>query len=317
MENYKIFENRPELSKEQLTQGMDFAKIKAGAAIAKTAIVKTLIIKGLFMVAVMTAGIVFYLKTDHMPSQKNTFVLADTLKEFIVTDTQHIMNETTITHTTSPIKKESSHNTITTTVTKMNPVLDTPKTAAQPITITQPKIQALTACSITIKEMPVIDTIIESNKQSSLISYKTTSKNINVKSCIIWHTNDYCSIARTKEFKFTIECDACDFDDVTCASVNQNSNMVCVLLTLYCDRKQNFNIETGFKNITLLNAANNKSKAFMAGIGNDKKFIGPDFKAKKFLVQFDKEIQLLLFFKNAKVGDTIIINNFIEAQIEK
>ena len=40
MKNYQILENRPELTKEQLTQGMDFNKIKMNAAISTIFLLK-------------------------------------------------------------------------------------------------------------------------------------------------------------------------------------------------------------------------------------------------------------------------------------
>ena len=61
MENYKIIENRPPLTKEQIMQGMDFMKIKNNATLAKSTILKVKFLK-CFISVIAISAIVFICK---------------------------------------------------------------------------------------------------------------------------------------------------------------------------------------------------------------------------------------------------------------
>lgn len=69
MENYKIIENRPPLTKEQIMQGMDFMKIKNNATLAKSSILKIKFLK-VFIAIVAVSAIVFIYKNYSSPVQK-------------------------------------------------------------------------------------------------------------------------------------------------------------------------------------------------------------------------------------------------------
>ena len=69
MSNYKIIENRPELTSAQVLGGMNFAVVKAGALATTTTIAGVIITKGLitklFITAVVLSSSVWLYNADH------------------------------------------------------------------------------------------------------------------------------------------------------------------------------------------------------------------------------------------------------------
>lgn len=80
MKNYKILETRPELTTEQIAQGMDFNKIKKNAALAKSAVLKSFIIKGLLGIVAISSFIIVYKNYKPSVVKKTQIVFADAPK---------------------------------------------------------------------------------------------------------------------------------------------------------------------------------------------------------------------------------------------
>lgn len=60
MKNYKLIQNRPELTNGQIKEGMDFNKVKNNAVLAKSTFIKSLFIKGLLGIIAVSAVVVLY-----------------------------------------------------------------------------------------------------------------------------------------------------------------------------------------------------------------------------------------------------------------
>ena len=78
MKNYKILENRPELTNEQIIQGMDFNKIKNNAALAKAALLKSLVIKGLLGTVIISSIVYIYKNNEPSITERAQVISADT-----------------------------------------------------------------------------------------------------------------------------------------------------------------------------------------------------------------------------------------------
>lgn len=313
MENYKIFENRPELSSQELTESMNFTKLKANVAAVKMTVIKSIIIKTIFGAAIITSGIVVYNKTKvASPKQEpqQLAVLNDTSKNFSIVEAKPMID--TIKKNSREIIKidENAKVNVPVQVLKIVAQVDTIKTA----TTIVPIVSTTKNCFGPI--IPKYDSLVnEKNTQSRVVKKQNLSINTNINSCKIWNTGNFCNIPDTQD-KYSIECNACEYDYINCKTLKPDE-IICVLITLTGNKKSNFKIENKLKNIRLTNTTNNKSETpIMIGIGSDNNFYGSNFKAKKFIVTYHKQISIYLFFKNVKVGDKIIINNFIEAIIE-
>jgi hypothetical protein len=92
MNNYKIIENRPELTASQVIAGMNFALVKTNAIAAKTTLIesvigKGIIVKGIIVVIGLASVVTIYNKynRNNEPQQKQIPVF-DTLMQ---TDSFH------------------------------------------------------------------------------------------------------------------------------------------------------------------------------------------------------------------------------------
>ncbi|MES2763607.1 MAG: hypothetical protein V4677_15440 [Bacteroidota bacterium] len=312
MKNYKILEDRPELSSKELTEGMDFANIKTQVAAAKMISLKIIVFKVFLSSVIITSGLLIY-KHYTSPVMNNTVTLVDPISK--ASETPQKSANTEANHIDS-LKPEAKEIKSIIQPTKTASLVDTIK--ANTISIkTTPSIVSV----ISVTKEATIDTVVETRIMSTYTSCinntkQTLSKITSPKTCKIWQPNDFCTITNTQPFNYTIDCDVSDYDHINCATV-YTSEVTCVLLTLTGNGKQHLKIENKLKNIVLINAISHTSQApIMIGIGNDNKFLGANFKAKKFLIAYNKQIDIYLFFKKAKPGDKVIINNFIEAIIE-
>lgn len=316
MKNYQILENRPELTKEQLTQGMDFNKIKMNAAITKKAILKSLIIKGALGVAIISSGVFVYKLTISSVSKSNPIVLIDSTKNLTAVANDSIVkideknNETIVALKNEDKKNLIIPNSISGSSIDTSKEIATTNKMNNPIIVDQETVKIeskQTNNSITPKqEIPV-----------SRISNQKRSKTAIVKSCKIWDSKDFCKIPKEAKFADSFDCNAVEFDYIDCLTANEIDNITGVWLTITTNGKETFQIENQLKNITLIKPNNNTQYPLMIKVGGENNFWGAKFKAKKILVHYNKQIDIFLFFKDATIGDKIIINNLIEALIEK
>ncbi len=315
MKHYKILENRPELTNEQLVQGMDFNKIKLNASIAKKAILKSLLIKGVLGIVLVSSGIFIYKQVNHSPSENKLPKPVNTISSL------HI---TVIDSPTNPTKKPVDTNTQTKieekkiaviSISKLNLQIDSSKI---PINTTKVETPVMVNEEIPTGETKSsIDSVISPQKTANTIKSQKLSKVDRVKSCKIWDSEDFCNTPKTAKFASSFDCDVVEFDYVNCQMANKTDNVVAVWLTIETSENSTFQIENQLKNFVLVNSDNHKSQyPLMIKVSADNNFLGAHLKAKKIVAKYTKQVDIFLLFKSAKVGDMLTIKNFVEATIE-
>ncbi len=314
MKNYKLLESRPELTSEQLRQGMDFNKIQIKAALAKKAIVKALFIKGIAGIAIIASGIFIYSEISHSVLNKAALKPEDSVIQSPMIIKESLVNTKKATAETPEQNKNEDKKSAALTqsiknyppdsvksdegVTKINPVTPGDKEPSE------------------VSATPIVDSTV--TRPEAPLKSRQSSTVTRVKSCKIWNTTNVCNLPKTAKFVYSMDCNVEDFDYRDCQSVNQLGNFTIVWLTVASNGKSTFQIENQLKNINLVKAHRNKvSSPLMIGVNRDSQFLGANLKAKKLVAHFDKQMDFFLFFKDAKEGDKIIIKNFIEALIEK
>ena len=316
MKNYKVLENRPELSGEQLTQGMDFNKVKTNATIAKSAILKSFIIKCAFGVAVIGSGVFVFKLTTRPATKSNPVTLMDSTKNINSVVVDSIMNIDKTNNESVIVQKNKDKKPLIIPNSISASSIDTSKGIIASAKTNNPIIVEKEGVKNENKQ--AIDSIVTTQEiQIEKISNQKKSKVTRVKSCKIWNTKDFCNIPKTAKFATSLDCDLVDFDYIDCQTANQKNNITAVWLTISVSENSTFQIESDLKNVKLINTNGKSQIPLMLYVSGDNKFFGANFKAKKMTVHYNKQIDIFLFFKNAAVGDKIIINNLIEALIEQ
>ena len=81
-------------------------------------------------------------------------------------------------------------------------------------------------------------------------------------------------------------------------------------------RRPKFKLETAFRNITLIRADGSSTHPTYVCLGEGN-YYGIGFKATNFVGHRTKELNFFLFFPEAKLGDKIIIDDFIQSEIKE
>ena len=142
--------------------------------------------------------------------------------------------------------------------------------------------------------------------------------------CQLWNTQSFCHLPVTPKLINSYNCDGCEFDIVKCDKISALQSNQGVWLSIKVSTKTKFNLESYFKNITLFDPkTGKKSHPTMVNCtsGADGsvniEFFGPNFIAKKLEGSFNKQLDVFLIFKEAKIGDQIYIDDLIQAEIVK
>jgi hypothetical protein len=325
MKNYKILENRAELTKEQITQGMSFAAIQAGAvfpakvlagkALIKTVVAKTFIMKTVVSIGIVSAVAIAYQKNnDDKPSKENALVVKDSapsksqdISPKEITEEQNTSKGTpTETYTKTPGRETTAEQLPIATV---NPVASIQETDTVQDVITETKKDEVIPAS-EVKTVACVANAKQTFRQSQ-----------NAK-CIIWNTNSFCNNAVSRpELSINIECSDCELNTMSCHNIDKMPDVKAVWLTINVSGKGKFRIESNFNNFSLERSNGEIAHPVAMGVGaspsdvKEPKYYSANFKATKAVTTFKKQIDIFLFFENAKVGDKVKIDNFIQAEI--
>jgi hypothetical protein len=302
MKNYKIIENRPELSKEQLKEGMDFNKIKINAGIAKIALLKSILIKGILGIVIVSSGIFIYKTISNSSPESKSITTIDSAKNtnILLVDSQNIdvkLNNETVVESKVPLLfKKVDLDSVTKVISENKNLLS-----------------EMDSKNLTNnKTNSVVDTSVNTLTSATGKIPKEFKASLNAK-CIIWKTDNYCALPKTAKFISGWDCGGCDYDFMNCKDLDKN--LIAVWVTVTPNRQQKFKLENQFKNITLIKSDGAMIHPSNVCIGGEN-FYGKKFQAKGFVAHFTKEMSVFLFFPEAKLGDKIIIDNFIQAIIE-
>ena len=315
MKNNKILENRPELTTEQIKQGMDFSKIKINADLANVSVLKSIIIKGLLGIIVISSGVAIYKNYKPSISEKKQVVLYDTAKVIGAKE-----KDLTFTHPNASIDKG------TTTITE-NKTRPNRQQSTYPLPTDTSKIDEATNNNLkiktdsnTVKNNTSANDTIAKNKEN--ISREVKSKGIyklnRFTKCKLWKPKNFCDIPRKANLSGSCDVDAAEYDYVSCQEATKNmATMKAVWITIDVAGNTKLQLESQLKNITLIELSNGKSlhPLMIAAVKDGSNFFGENFKAKKFVANYNGKLDIFLFFSEAEVGDTIVIKNFIETVI--
>lgn len=311
MKNNKILENRDELTKEQIMHGMDFNKIKNNAALAKSALLKSLIIKGLLGTFVISAGVFIY--TNYRPSipEKKQVALVDTVQVITSIDTSVLHTKPAIDNTSTAINEHTT-----------TPEGSIPISSIQLDTNT---LKATTANTrIKVDSNAVRDDasahITETKNKENIErgKLKSTFKLNQYTKCKLWKSKNFCDIPRKAKLSSSYTADAAEYDYVSCQEATKNmSIMKAVWITIDITGRTKLQLESQLENITLIESKNGKVShpLMIAAVTDGSTFFGKNFKAKKFVANYDGQLDIFLFFPEAEVGDTILIKNFVKTVI--
>jgi hypothetical protein len=315
MEKNKILENRPELTNEQIMQGMDFNKIKNNAALAKSALLKSLIIKGLLGVIILSSAVLVFINYKPSIPEKTQTLLVDTTKINSLTekDSLVIYTKTTIDKkTTIVVEPQTQLN---------NPmtVLSLQKDTSEKY-ITTSNNTGIKADVNIVKNETLPEDIEAKNKENmkQSVKSKSTYKLNRFTKCKLWKPKSFCDIPKKGKLSSWYDADAAEYDYVSCQEANKSmAAMKAVWITIDIKGRTKLQLESQLKNILLVKSSNGKSlnPIMIAAVADGSTFFGKNFKAKKFVANYDNQLDIFLFFSEAEIGDTIIIKNFIETVI--
>lgn len=320
MKNYKIIENRPELTPDQISQGMNFAAVKSASTAAGHAIVKSASIKGIVLksvigvVLVSTSVLVCYklIKSEKVNNSEqivsaNNEIEASKEPEIVITPTvQYFTGDSTI----EPAKEKS--------YTRPE---ESHKESKQALTSS---VNTITPSSHNNLIEEKADTAIKSEQLAKQYIFNEPFKASPNATCVLISMDALDNMGSAQPSPITMNCNACEFGYVTMHELEKNPKLKMVWLSVGVNGKSKFNLESHLKNIRLIQSTNgNEVNPIAIGIGaasgnsKESRFISNKFQAIDLKIIFNKQVDLYIIFEEATVGDKIIFNDFIQAQIEE
>lgn len=318
MKNYKIIENRPELTPEQISQGMNFAAVKSGAAGAGKAFIKTASLKGIVIKSVIAIAV---LSTTTLICYK------------IKTSDSEVKN-----NRTENVLSTSSNNTNAMASEKQTPQIFIGDTTIEPEQKkpeqhSEEKKSVVESLTVTSSETPthqvsdavlVKDSIQKQEQKNTKYTVSEPFKPSPNAKCILLSMDALDNMGSAVPSPITMNCNACEFGYINTSELEKRSQLKMVWLSVKVDGKSKFNLESELKNISLIKGSGNKHLHPIAiGIGapsgnsGEGKFISDKFRAIDLKIIFNKQVDVYLFFEEAAVGDRIIFDDFVQAQIEE
>ena len=148
------------------------------------------------------------------------------------------------------------------------------------------------------------------------------SQSKSVIKCSIWKPTSFCNIPDSLNLP-SWRADNLTIESVQCEQLDKKNNLIGVWIKLSKKDGSSFLLESNFKNISLVKKNNQEKISPEAILWNlaysDKHgYISSNFKTNSFKAKFGthKNIDLIIIFTNAEKGDKIIIDNFVEAEIQ-
>ena len=313
----KMLENRPELTNEQIMKGMDFAKIKNSAAIAKASLLKALIIKSVLGIIVISFSVLIYQNYKFSAPDKKQPIVVDTIKTIVTAEKDSII---------SP--KGTVTNKVPITIVESTTIANKSAHLSQsPVDTTSKNVNANNNSEKYSDQSPAnnektYDDALAKNGEH--VKKGTEPKSINklnrLTKCKLWKPKKFCDLPKGINLSSSYDVDAAEYDYVSCQEATKNmATMKAVWVTIKTSGRSKLQLESQLKNITLIGANNGKSlhPLMIAAVADGSTFFGNNFKAKKFIANYNGQMDFFLFFSEAEIGDEIIINNFIETIIQE
>lgn len=318
MKNYKIIENRPELTPEQISQGMNFAAVKssafgAGKAIIKTASIKGIIIKSVITIAIISTTAIVCYKVSSSESTNNEAVAEtkeNTLtvnKDTMASKAQEVRfftGDTSVESIQKGAEKQNSEKKVTPNISNV--------------------VKTESHSPSNLHSVHLTDTIQKQEQRNKDYIFSEPFKASPNAKCVLLNMDALDNMGSAVPSPITMNCNACEFGYISASELEKRSQLKLIWLSVRVDGKSKFNLESELKNISLIKGSDNKHLHPIAiGIGapsgnsGEGKFISDKFRAIDLKIIFNKQVDVYLFFEEAAVGDRIIFDDFVQAQIEE
>jgi hypothetical protein len=145
--------------------------------------------------------------------------------------------------------------------------------------------------------------------------------------CMLWKPKSFCISPDSIKLPRIIKCDSTTEHYLTCDEINKNSSYKTVRLKLTRKNGKVFRLKSNFSNISLIRKTDGEilhpyailwSFANVRDNNNNLKFLSSDFTTKSYKVKFKfmKYVDLILIFIQADLGDKIIIDDYLETDIQ-
>lgn len=345
MNNYKLIEDRPELTSSQVVAGMNFTAVKAGAiamsagALGGKAVGAGLITKGLVAVLAVTGGLAVYKNYDTYKdeysartqvSENQTVIQRDRSKgPVLMMETIPPKNEISNSQIVPDAacrkehdgQDESGPNTTfngpyipLVNIDSLN-ALEEQSTEVAPPTNTLALNPGLT-CRKAGDEKSGAELLVGPKEP---ISDLKLSENAEAK---LWKPVSLCDPTGLKPSQVKMDCDMCDIEYTLC-SYFDNKGFSVVRLRVTAPSKRSFDVKSQFKNIKLIrdNSQGVNPTAVAFGEPSDGRgkgaFLKDNFKAKRMSIVFLGYVDIYLLFKDVRPGDKIVIDDFVTAQVSE
>jgi hypothetical protein len=304
MKNYRIIEDRPVLSIEQVKQGMNFDQIVNGTALIKKLALKSLLIKGISVVVITTSGFVAY-KTIQDSRQKSNPVKMISVSE------KPIVMESPVPSSNDAIPDPENKNTVM-------PAESTAITTIMQQEISDKKDTALQSGGLIqiIESNPVINSEMQVDEVEEEIYEKIEcTDHLEYDQCLLLNTTDLCDFPATERSIISIDCNNCNLEAWDCATASEKK-LKGVWLTIYTDKNESLQIESHFNNIKLIRSGTDLGHPQLMKIGGQEDYWNHNLKAKNLTINYRKQIDLFFFFEDVQEEDEIVIKNLVRLKVE-
>jgi hypothetical protein len=347
MSNYIILENRAELTTAQVLGGMNFSAIVAGAASASKdtfggdSFGLGFMSKGFLAVLIVIGGVAVYKNynsytdnslsevelnsTEHiiMRKGKGPQMVIETIPPKNNKYNNALPNAACQPGGTNHSEPTSNHMTRSNSyvplvnVDSLNALVET-KSAT---TITTPNQMVIMPQQLACrKEGDMVPNGMTEEK--SITSMPPLNLSPNAKS-YLWNPASFNHNVEAATGQFKLNCNDCEFDYISGTQLdNKNYNGVWMRVTK--DKKIKFKIENGLKNISLIRIEGSKVTVLHPiAVGVDGPqwrekewtYLSNKFKAKDASYIFSDHIDFFFVFENARVGDRLVIADFVETVV--
>ena len=350
MSNYIILENRAELTTAEVLSGMNFSAIVAGAASASTDAFGDnsfgigFISKGFLAVLIVIGGIAVF---KNYPSYKEEATLGYTEMNQQEHITMRKGNGPNLIIETIPPKNtkylveypnaacqpgSSNHNPENNMNHMTNGGVYVPLVNIDSLNALEEKTPVTNTSVVNqmVQAPPQLTCKTEAEMKGNGMTeepkiYNTTvpfNASPNAKS-YLWQPASFNKNVDAANGQFKMDCNGCDFSYVSGAELD-SKNYKGVWMRVNKDKKIKFKLETGLKNISLIRTEGNKCTAtHPVAIGIDGPqwrqkewtYISNKFKTTSAVYTFGEHIDFYFIFEDARAGDKLIIDDFVETLV--
>jgi hypothetical protein len=161
-----------------------------------------------------------------------------------------------------------------------------------------------------------------------LLSFTVSAQNFSNIICTIWKTSSFCDHIDSYHFIDSSFCTSCSGKDMTCEQMDKKNHLVGVRLTFKNETNNTFEYKTKYNNISIIRKKDNSkihpiAILYTPQLVKNGKILSEaifwtHFKAERYInyLKAGNQTDIIMLFPEADKGDKLIIDGFIEAEIE-